>query len=474
MPARESHFILPAEVLQESFSYLTRQELLNAIPVCRSFATSGRLFLYQSIDLRSDDPHVDCTISLLRSHRKITVRILHATLTTRPPVGARPWINPDFFVHSVNLKSLELRGFPYPLQNDQDIFNRTLRVGCPKLESFTYRPGVVTFPESGFGLAGLKCVSWQSELATIELRTTPMMTASIESLTHISFTGRIVHRTGKPYDDFLMLRFPNLLSLALGSLIHTNSEERTNIAITEFILAHPLIEHLSLGREKPTYMFFQLRPNLLQPDSLPCLKSFEGFPENVTVMASRKVRSLFKITSLSLRSCTQSTFEDVTAMFEAVKTADNTPMKFEFVKHLRFEFDVPLSHRMRSHVTPIGHRSLMDEFSEICPIVSTWYGRLLPMYAEEFKEMFEMYENLETISLPKPSLFIRMGTSPMEYFLPLSRRCCKLKRVIARKPPYTELEDCVFMLTRDARDELESVTIETAWDGSTFGIQNPT
>jgi hypothetical protein len=212
-----------------------------------------------------------------------------------------------------------------------------------------------------------------------------MMTASIGSLTQISFKGMVVHRTGQPYDHFLGLRFPHLSSLELGSLIQTNTQERTNIAITEFILAHSLIEHLSLGRKRSNDMFFQLRENLLHADSLPHLQTFEGFPENVTVMARRQVLSLFEITSLSLYCWADvgGMFNEVDEMLDAVKTAGtNTPQKLLGLQSLRLEFStVRLDHKMPTNATAVTERNLMDRFSDMCPGITRWHGRLWPMHA---------------------------------------------------------------------------------------------
>lgn len=156
--------LLPAELLQECFRPLTFRDIRSVVFVCRMFADVGRLFLYRKIILRSDQRHIKHTISLLVRDPTLAVKITHATLITVPPREASPWIQPDFFTHSVNLRALELQGFPFFRPEDQGIFNTVLRTRCLKLARFIYRPGVVRFPDSGFELAGLKCVTWQSSL----------------------------------------------------------------------------------------------------------------------------------------------------------------------------------------------------------------------------------------------------------------------------------------------------------------------
>ncbi|KAF9483264.1 hypothetical protein BDN70DRAFT_990451 [Pholiota conissans] len=469
-------FRLPTELLEEAFSYLSRQELQSLIFVCKRCADVGRPLLYQYISLESGQENVQHTLNLLYREPTIAIKISDAVLTTEPPIGDVPWILPDFFSYSVNLRSLELRGFPFSQPHDQGIFNKTLQTKCPKLVKFSYYPGAVRFPESGFELSGLRCITWQSSLATIDLKVAPMMTASVESLTHISFKGMVVHRADQPYDHFLKLRFPNLTSLELGSLIQTNTQERTNIAITEFIMdpRHGLIKHLSLGRKRSNDMFFQLRGDLLGSDSLPNLQSFEGFPENVAVMAQCQVRSLFGITSLSLYCFADANgdFNDVDQMFENIRTnasAIAAPPKLSALQSLRLELsNVHLHHRMASNVTDIRRLNRMDGFADMCPGITRWQGNLWPMYAHDFMRMFTMYEHLETISVPRLSL-IYIGHDPREFFRPVVDQCRNLKRIIAQKPPYTELNHSVYSFIRDICGDLQSVTMEHTRDISMYG-----
>lgn len=72
--------------------------------------------------------------------------------------------------------------------------------------------------------------------------------------------------------------------------------------------------------------------------------------------------------------------------------------------------------------------------------------------------MFGMYDNVETISLPQPTLFIHIGSSELAYFRPIAVKCTNLKKVIARKLEYTEEKNQIFMLNRDADGNLTSVT----------------
>ncbi|KJA21343.1 hypothetical protein HYPSUDRAFT_42211 [Hypholoma sublateritium FD-334 SS-4] len=455
--------LLPAELLEECFRPLTFQDTRSVVFVCRVFADVGRLLLYRKIVLRSDQRHVEHTISLLIRDPTLAVKITHATLITVPPLPLEgsPWIRPDFFAHSVNLRSLELQGFPFSRPDDQGIFNTVLRTRCLKLARFTYRPGVVRFPDSGFELAGLKCVTWQSSL---ELKLMPIMAASSSSLTNISFEGMVIHKTGQPYDFFLQHHFPNLLSLQLGSLIQTNIPLRTNTLITQFILRHNGIQHLSLGRQRSNDMFFQFDETLLALDSLSCLQSFEGFPENVAVLARREVASLYQITALSIfcQTALEDPLTEIWRMFEIVKT-QNTPKKHLKVQHIRLHFDVHFTHRMPSNSTQLTHLRLMDAFADMCPLVTTLHGRLLPMGADAFQKMFQMYEHLTVISLPIQS-FLLLPHTPLKFFEPVAATCRKLRCVVARKPPYTDLKYTIHTLVRGDQGVLVAVDVRTTRD----------
>ena len=97
---------------------------------------------------------------------------------------------------------------------------------------------------------------------------------------------------------------------------------------------------------------------------------------NITLLAHCNVRSLLKLTTLSLFSDIQ---EDLDGMFEAVRTRLEGG-QFPCVQNLCFEFHADLDHmNMETHVTNLLHRRLINEFSEICPSVINWYSTLGPV-----------------------------------------------------------------------------------------------
>lgn len=83
--------------------------------------------------------------------------------------------------------------------------------------------------------------------------------------------------------------------------------------------------------------------------------------------------------------------------------------------------------------------------------------------------MFEPFEHLETISLPSLA-FVFIQPNPLTYFAPIAGKCRKLQRVIAHRPPYTELECTIYSLLRHAYGGLEAVDVSTTYDISTTEI----
>ena len=389
---------LPTELFVAIFSLLPPRDLPSVIQLSTAFRDIGRSLLYKCIDLRSDDIHIQSTVSLLQRDKELSQDIKRATLTTQhSSSGTTPWIPADFLNGWNNLRSLTMNGVPFHTINDQEIFRGNLMRSCTSLAHFAYRPGAEPFPGTDFGICGLKWLSWQAEqaskwlfvtiFATVKLRVriaqacletqiVSVMTSSMKTLTHISFNGHLSLLEHTSYYIFLDLQFPLLISLELGSLFNTTSQERSNTAITRFIIAHPNIRHLSLGKFRMGTNSFQFDGSLLEEDSLPNLRSFEGFPMNITLLARSNVRCLPELTTLSLSS----DLNDLEEMFETVKTRLGSGSgHFPCVRNLRFEFHTDLSHQMETHISNLAHRRWVDGFSEICPAVINWYGRLGPV-----------------------------------------------------------------------------------------------
>ena len=406
--------MLPTEMFIAIFSLLPPRDLPSVIRLSKALKDIGRSLLYKTVDLRSYDVHIQFTILLLQRKPELSKNIKRATLTTRQSsTGTTPWIPADFLNGWDNLRSLTMIGIPFRTIDDQEIFRSTLMQSCTSLTHFGYQPanGADSFRGPDFEISGLKRLYWQAEKAskwsfvtifsTVKLRARivqlearletqiiSVMRSSTNTLTHISFKGHLslLDQTSCYY-EFLDLRFPLLTSLELGSLFNTTSQERSDTAITGFILAHPKIHHLSLGKIRIGTTSFQFDGSLLVEDSLPNLRSFEGFPMNITILARSNLRSLPKLTTLSLFS----DLDDfsLVEMFETVKMGlGDGSGHFPCVQNLRFEFHTVLSHRMETHVSDLAHRRWVDEFNEICPAVINWYGRLGPVNRVSHKKKF--------------------------------------------------------------------------------------
>ena len=386
---------IPAEIFIAIFSLLPPRDLPSIIRLSTAFKGIGRDLLYKSVDLRSDDNHIQSTVHLLQRDSELSQNIERATLTTHQS-STPSWIPADFLNGWNNLRSLTIIGVPFHTINDQEIFRDNLMRSCTSLAHFAYRPGAEFFPGPDFGISGLKRLSWQTERASkwsfatifttfklrvriaqahLEIQIISVMRSSMKTLTHISFNGHLsLPEHNISYYNFLVLEFPLLTSLELGSLFDTTSQERSDAAITRFIIAHPNIDHLSLGKSQIGTTSFQFDGSLLEEGSLPNLRSFEGFPKNITLLARSNVRCLLELTALSLFSDLND--PSLAEMFETVKALGSGSGHFPCVQNLRFEFHTDLSHRMQTHISDLAHRRWVDGFSEICPAVINWYGRL--------------------------------------------------------------------------------------------------
>lgn len=156
-------YSLPPELYIAIFSLLPRRDLPSIILLSNDFLDIGRSLLYKSVDLRSDDTHIQSTVLLLqRKSPELSLNIERATLTTQQS-STTPWISADFLNGWDNLRSLTIIGVPFHTTNDQEIFRGILMSSCTSLAHFAYRPGAGHFLSPDFGISGLKRLSWQTE-----------------------------------------------------------------------------------------------------------------------------------------------------------------------------------------------------------------------------------------------------------------------------------------------------------------------
>ena len=156
---------LPQELFIAIFSLLPPRDLPSIIRLSRDFRDIGRPLLYKSVDLRSDDVHIQSTVHFLQQHSELSQNVERAILTTHQS-SATPWIPPDFLNGWKKLSSLTIVGVPFHTINDQEIFRGNLIHSCTSLAHFAYRPGAVPFPGPNFEISGLKRLSWKTEQAS--------------------------------------------------------------------------------------------------------------------------------------------------------------------------------------------------------------------------------------------------------------------------------------------------------------------
>lgn len=158
---------LPRELFIAIFSLLPPRDLPSIIRLSKALQGIGLSLLYKSVDLKSDDVHIQSTVLLLQRDSVLSQNIERATLTTHPSQSSTtPWIPANFLNGWNNLRSLTIIGVPFYTINDQEIFRGNLMHSCTSLVHFAYRPGAEPFPGPDFGISGLKRLSWQTEQAS--------------------------------------------------------------------------------------------------------------------------------------------------------------------------------------------------------------------------------------------------------------------------------------------------------------------
>jgi hypothetical protein len=160
--------------------------------------------------------------------------------------------------------------------------------------------------------------------------------------------------------------FPSLTSFHLGAWVQ-NPDPAVNKAITLFLIAHPLIRHLSLGFDGDELGEMTLSESAVMGGMLPHLKSFHGHVNNITIMARRGVRSLKAVTALSVGhvlSEYNSDVLDTTAMFRQLESFGGLPELKEF------RLEPP-------ELTEIDQiNSWMVKLSTVCPGIERLSGAL--------------------------------------------------------------------------------------------------
>jgi hypothetical protein len=188
---------------------------------------------------------------------------------------------------------------------------------------------------------------------------------NVRSVTHLSFGGTVIHTENHVLQSIFEYQFPSLLSVELGSLGICHDLPWSHRSLTQFLNRNGTIQHLSLGKEKLVDQdtFFQLHEHLLMvsPNFLPKLMSFEGFPENMVVMARAHVQCLDRLHFLALVSSDDDA-HDIQGMFEAL-----LEQGLPSIRQLSVELCCAPNGHAHSDVTFLSHVHCMEVFAKLCP-----------------------------------------------------------------------------------------------------------
>jgi hypothetical protein len=200
-----------------------------------------------------------------------------------------------------------------------------------------------------------------------------LMNKSCRTLTHISLPAVIdipdVVALLPLFDSY----FPSLTSFHLGRWLQ-NPDPTISKAMTQFLIAHPLIRHLSIGLDPCNDGYGQLifSESAVTSEMLPHLEFFHGCANSISIMARRGVRSLQTVTALSVDHIfdpDNSDELDVTAMFLQLERVGGLPELKEF----RLE---------PSELTDVEDiHSWMAKLSTVCPGIERLSGALGEMSA---------------------------------------------------------------------------------------------
>jgi hypothetical protein len=174
------------------------------------------------------------------------------------------------------------------------------------------------------------------------------------------------------------LRFPNLTYLHLGDWIRNWSW--SSQGMTRFVIAHPLIEHLTIGfkriypdDETTTAEFSE---SFVTTDEFPHLHTFRGRASNFMLLAKQGVRSLRTLRTLGV--CTpfyshrhlgaRDPLMDLDEMFETLKSFGGLP----FLK----EFYFASSHYPRERL-----EQWIAALAELCPALERLSGGIWDVQA---------------------------------------------------------------------------------------------
>lgn len=313
--------VIPVDVWSHITSWSTPQDLAQLMLVSQSFLDIFRPILYRSLILRNNKDTVWDTFNLLNRDNSLAKRVTKLHLITVTRLKGSTWVDFGAIARMTHLRSLQITAPPFYTDKEQQKFVRLVSRSCRLLREFTYRDSTLRarFPSRWFPIAGIERFRWYSSMyssiisvsLTIIVATESSdfsdavspctalscISASLLSITHLILLTDINYGREVALPLF-ECRFPRLTFLHLGDWVRDDS----NSAMTEFIIAHPLIDYLSLAfnqvysdLEDASVEFSE---SIVRHDMLPCLRTFRGAAKNVLILARQGVRSLHMLSGL--------------------------------------------------------------------------------------------------------------------------------------------------------------------------------
>jgi hypothetical protein len=282
----------PVEII---FFQQFQKDLTKTVRVSRSFLAIARPILYRKLHLRgSCNPE---TFHLLEKDVLLSQNIIELKFESSIACRVSSWA---YLAGMSNLKLLDI-GYVFDSAEEWNQFFRVVSQSCPHLRILRFDASWnCPVDELRFEIAGLERITWDSMARTSVEPVLSLLNNSISTITHISIPSLF----DPVFFDWLPLfsyRFPVLRSFEMGSFSFENVEEDTipfGAAMTQFLLAHPLIEHLSLSNDG-----IQLVWSDCTPQMLPHLRNFVGSTNYLMSFTERDVHSLKQLEILSPR-CT--------------------------------------------------------------------------------------------------------------------------------------------------------------------------
>lgn len=283
------------ELWEEILEHLSQHDLQHLALTSRQLLHIVRRILYRSVRF-FDYSNGRFTHNLLVENQTVAERVLELEVW---PHSAFDWTTA---MHLKNLRTLVMVYNPFGPKQEETF--KALSHSSPKLKVLKVRQPPSYWSQDEwelcfFALKGIEKLIWEETgrkhtsvpqqctytAAEASLSTLPAVINAFQSyastLTHIYFSFMILYREGPQIEGhsaryagsyFLRERFPRLKYLDVALYERSPEAHNSAAALASFLLAHPLLEHLSL---RPDGDDENLGLNVC-PNTLPNLRYFFG------------------------------------------------------------------------------------------------------------------------------------------------------------------------------------------------------